>query len=159
MNGSAQPPRTPRPQRPINTRLRDLPLHRDTLVYEFGDDFSLERFVAAVTSNDPAARAKVLAVERGFEILMNNLTTELTVAAFDAAGYPTPGTEPRARSRRAARVPPARDKEASPPSFANARSSSTVPATTFSTTTQRCRPVSCTVPSACSSPSFTSPLP
>ncbi len=95
MSGTAEPPRTPQLPRQITNRLRDLTLHRDTLLYamgEFGDDFSRERFVAAATSNDPAARAKVLAVERGFEILMNYLT-ELTVAGLEAAGYRNPGAE------------------------------------------------------------------
>jgi hypothetical protein len=95
VSGTAEPPRTPRLPRQITDRLRDLTLHRDTLLYamgEFGDDFSRERFVAAATSNDPAARAKVLAVERGFEILMNYLT-ELTVAGLEAAGYRNPGAE------------------------------------------------------------------
>jgi uncharacterized protein YutE (UPF0331/DUF86 family) len=95
VSGSAEPPRTPRLPREITHRLRDLTLHRDTLLYalsEFGDDFSRDRFVAAATSKDPAERAKVLAVERGFEILMNYLT-ELTVAGLEAAGYRNPGPE------------------------------------------------------------------
>lgn len=95
MTADAEPQRTPRLPREITDRLRHLTLHRDTLLYamsEVGDDFSLERFVAAATSNDPAARAKVLAVERGFEILMNSVT-ELTVAGLDAAGLRNAGEE------------------------------------------------------------------
>lgn len=95
MSGDPHASRAPRLSREITDRLRDLTLHRDTLLYamsEFGDDFSRDRFVAAATSSDPAERAKVFAVERGFEILMNYLT-ELTVAGLDVAGLRTPGTQ------------------------------------------------------------------
>ena len=95
MSGTAEPQQTPPLPRQITDRLRDLTLQRDTLLYVmggFGDDFSRDRFVAAATSNDPAERAKVLAVERGFEILTNYLT-ELTVAGLEAAGYRTRGAK------------------------------------------------------------------
>jgi uncharacterized protein YutE (UPF0331/DUF86 family) len=85
----------PQLPRAIAERLRDLRLHRDTLLYamdEIGDGFSRERFAAAATSNDPAKRARVLTVERAFEILMNYVT-ELTVAALVAAGRRNPADE------------------------------------------------------------------
>lgn len=94
MSEPARPPRQPLP-RAITDRLRDLGLHRDTLLYamnEIGGGFPRDRFVAAATSNDPAERSPVLAVERGFEILMNYLT-ELTVAGLVAAGYRNPAEE------------------------------------------------------------------
>lgn len=89
--GQAPPPLP----REIADRLRDLRLHRDTLLYAMeaiGEGFPREAFVAAATSRDPAERAKVLAVERGFEILMNSVT-ELTVAALAAAGLRDPAEE------------------------------------------------------------------
>ena len=96
MSDPAQPPPRPaRLPRQLTDRLRDLRLHRDTLLYAMnaiGDGFPLDRFAAAAISNDPAERTKVLAVERGFEILMNYLT-ELTVAGLVAAGYRNPADE------------------------------------------------------------------
>jgi uncharacterized protein YutE (UPF0331/DUF86 family) len=74
--------------REIADRLRGRRLHVETLEYakeQFGDGFPAERFVAAATSVDPSERAKVLAVERGFEILTNSVV-ELTVAGLEAAG-------------------------------------------------------------------------
>ena len=89
MSVAPEPPaRAPRLPPAITGRLRDLRLHRDTLLYAmgtFGEGFPRDRFVAAAAGNDPAERASVLAVERAFEILMNYVT-ELTVAGLVAAG-------------------------------------------------------------------------
>ncbi len=85
----------PQLPRAITERLRDLRRQVETLDYatdQIGEGFYRERFAEASRSDDPAERARVLAVERGFELLTNYLT-ELTVAGLEAAGVRAPGTE------------------------------------------------------------------
>jgi len=74
--------------REIAERLRDLRLHWDTLewaVAQIGESFGRDAFVAAVTSGDPAERASVFAVERGFEVLVNTMN-QLAQAGLVQAG-------------------------------------------------------------------------
>jgi uncharacterized protein YutE (UPF0331/DUF86 family) len=74
--------------RQIAERLRDLRLHRDTLewaVAQIGESFGRDAFVAAVTSGDPAERASVFAIERGFEVLVNTMD-QLAQAGLVQAG-------------------------------------------------------------------------
>lgn len=74
--------------REIAERLRDLRLHWDTLewaIAQLGDDAQREAFVAAATSTDPADRASVFAIERGFEVLVNTMN-QLAHAAVVETG-------------------------------------------------------------------------
>lgn len=85
----------PQLPRAIADRLRELRLHWETLAFaieQIGEDFSRGRFAELTRSTDPADRARVYAVERGFEVLVNYLT-ELTVAGLEAAGARNPGAE------------------------------------------------------------------
>jgi uncharacterized protein YutE (UPF0331/DUF86 family) len=86
--------------REIAERLRDLRLHWDTLewaVAQIGEGFPREAFVAAATSVDPAERASVFAIERGFEVLVNTMN-QLAQAALLQAGVREPAEELSANS-------------------------------------------------------------
>lgn len=99
MSSSRSPDERRLPRR-IAERLRDVRLHWETLEWatsQIGEGFPRDVFVAAASSVDPAERAKVFAIERGYEVLVNTMN-QLAQAALVDFNLRNPGEEFSANS-------------------------------------------------------------